>query len=175
MFAIVLSSPDLFTVGLVEYPGGALCVRRWKKVFGEPSSFASFLLAYNIVFGYIPVMLLVILYSTIFIKLKTQAHPGEQSTNNQHQRKRRNRNVLQMSIAIVIVFVLCWLPFNTSHFIMRYQDRSAHFSCSFRIYFDVTHFMTQTYCAINPIICFVFSSNYRKGLKRLIKCSFVQV
>ena len=176
MFAIVLSSPDLFTVGLVEYPGGALCVRRWKKVFGESSSFASFLLAYNIVFGYIPVMLLVILYSTIFIKLKTQAHPGEQSINNQQQRKRRNRNVLQMSIAIVIVFVLCWLRFNTNHFIIvRYHDRSAHFSCSFRIYFDVTHFMTQTYCAINPIICFVFSSNYRKGLKRLIKCSFVQV
>ena len=148
-----------------------------EEVFGESSSFASFLLAYDIVFGYIPVMLLVILYSTIFIKLKTQAHPGEQSTNNQQQRKRRNRNVLQMSIAIVIVFVLCWLPFNTNHliFIMRYQDRSAHFSCSFQIYFDVTNFMTQTYCAINLIICFVFSSNYRKGLKRLIKCSFVQV
>ena len=175
MFAIVLSSSDLFTVELVEYAEGALCVRRWKKVFGESASFASFLLAYNIVFGYIPVMLLVILYSTIFIKLKTQAHPGEQSTNNQQQRKRRNRNVLQMSIVIIIVFVLCWLPFNTNHFIMRYQDRSAHFSCSFRIYFDVTYFMSQTYCAINPIICFVFSSNYRKGLKRLIKCFFVQV
>ena len=144
MFAIVLSSSDLFTVELVEYAEGALCVRIQKKVFGESSSFASFLLAYNIVFGYIPVVLLVILYSTIFIKLKTQAHPGEQSTNNQQQRKRRNRNVLQMSIAIVIVFVLCWLPFNTNHFIMRYQDRSAHFSCSFRIYFDVTYFMSQT-------------------------------
>ena len=175
MFTIVFSSPDLFTFELVGYPEGALCVRRWKKVFGESSSFASFLLAYNIVFRYIPVMLLVILYSTIFIKLKTQAHPGEQSTNNQQQGKRRNRNVLQMSIAIVIVFVLCWLPFNTNHFIMRYQGRSAHFSCCFRIYFDVTYFMTQTYCAINPIICFVFSSNYQKSLKRLIKCSFVQV
>ena len=175
MFAIVFISPDLLAFELVEYPEGASCVRRWKKVFGESLSFASILLAHNILFTYIPVLLLVILYSIIFIKLKTQVHPGEQSTNNQQQRKRRNRNVLQMSIAIVIVFVLCWLPFNTSHFIMRYQDRSAHFSCSFRIYFDVTHFMTQTYCAINPIICFVFSSNYRKGLKRLIKCSFVQV
>ena len=174
MFAIVLSSPDLFTVELVEYPGGALCERRWKKVFGESSSFASFLLAYNIVFGYIPVMLLVILYSTIFIKLKTQAHPGEQSTNNQQQRKRRNRNVLQMSIAIVTVFVLCWLPYNTNHLIIEYQDSSAHFSCSFQIYFNVTYFLIHAYCAINPIICFMFSSNYRQGVKRLMKCSFVQ-
>ena len=175
IFAIVYRiSPDLLTVELVEYPEGACCVRRGKKVFGESSSFASWLLAYNILFTYIPVLLLIILYSIIFIKLKTQAHPGEQSTNNQQQRKRRNRNVLRMSIAIVTVFVLCWLPYNTNHLIIEYQDRSAHFSCSFQIYFYVTYFLIHAYCAINPIICFMFSSNYRQGVKRLMKCSFVQ-
>ena len=170
---IVFISPDFLAFELVEYPEGAWCVRRWKKVFGESSSFASWLLAYNILFTYIPVLLLIILYSIIFIKLKTQAHPGEQSTNNQQQRKRRNRNVLQMSIAIVTVFVLCWLPYNTNHLIIEYQDRSAHFSCSFQIYFAVTYFTAHAYCAINPIICFMFSSNYRQGVKRLMKCSFV--
>ena len=175
IFAIVYCiSPDLLAVELVEYPEGARCVRRWKKVFGESSSFASWLLAYNILFTYIPVLLLIILYSIIFIKLKTQAHPGEQSTNNQQQRKRRNRNVLRMSIAIVTVFVLCWLPYNTNHLIIEYQDRSAHFSCSFQIYFNVTYFLIHAYCAINPIICFMFSSNYRQGVKRLMKCSSVQ-
>ena len=165
MFAIVFISPDLLAFELVEYPEGASCVRRWKKVFGESLSFASILLAHNILFTYIPVLLLVILYSIIFIKLKTQVHPGEQSTNNQQQRKRRNRNVLQMSIAIVTVFVLCWLPYNTNHLIIEYRDWSAHFSCSFWIYFHVTYFMIHAYCAINPIICFMFSSNYRKVLK----------
>ena len=174
MFAIVFISPDLLAFELVEYPEGASCVRRWKKVFGESLSFASILLAHNILFTYIPVLLLVILYSIIFIKLKTQVHPGEQSTNNQQQRKRRNRNVLQMSIAIVTVFVLCWLPYNTNHLIIEYLDSSAHFSCSFQIYFNVTYFLIHAYCAINPIICFMFSSNYRQGVKRLMKCSFVQ-
>ena len=74
MFAIVFISPDLLAFELVEYPEGAWCVRRWKKVFGESLSFASLLLAYNILFAYIPMMLLVILYSIIFIKLKTQVH-----------------------------------------------------------------------------------------------------
>ena len=174
MFAIVFISPDLLAFELVEHPEGACCVRRWKKVFGESLSFAGFLLAYNILFTYIPVLLLVILYSIIFIKLKTQVHPGEQSTNDQQQRKRRNRNVLQMSIAIVTVFVLCWLPYNTNHLMIVYQDSSTHFSCSFQIYFNVTYFLIHAYCAINPIICFMFSSNYRQGVKRLMKCSFVQ-
>ncbi|CAH3185396.1 unnamed protein product [Porites lobata] len=173
IFAIVFNSQYLLTLELVEHPEVAWCVRRWKRVFGESSSFASFLLAYNILFTYIPVLLLVILYS-IFIKLNTQVHPSEQSTNNQQQWKRRNRNVLQMSIAIVTVFVLCCLPYNTNHLTIEYQDSSAHFSCSFQIYFNVTYFLIHAYCAINPIICFMFSSNYRQGEKRLMKCSFVQ-
>ena len=144
MFAIVFISKDLLAFERVEYPEGARCVRRWKKVFGESSSFASLLLAYNILFTYIPVLLLIILYSIIFIKFKTQAHPGKQSTNNQQQRKRKSGNVLQMSIAIVTVFVLCWLPFSTNHLMIAYQDSSAHFSCSFQIYFDVTYFMIHS-------------------------------
>ena len=173
MFAIVFISPDLLAFELVEHPEGAWCVRRWKKVFGESLSFAGFVLAYNILFTYIPVLLLVILYSIIFIKLKTQVHPGEQSTNNQQQRDRRNRNVLQMSIAIITVFVFCWLPYSINYLIW-YWDTSTHFSCSFRQYLYFTLDMTNAYSAINPIICFMFSGNYRKALKRLIKCSFAQ-
>ena len=169
--AVAVNSPYLFAIEIVESPEGTRCAPKWKKAFGESSSHASFVLAYYSLFIYIPVLLLVILYSIIFIKLKTQAHPGEQSTNNQQQRKRRNRNVVQMSIAIVTVFVLCWLPYNTNYLIIEYQERSVHFSCNLQIYFAVTYFMINAYCAINPIVCFMFGSNYRQGVKRL-KCAF---
>ena len=124
--AVAFTSPDLFTNELVESPEGTWCDHEWEKVFGESSSVESFLQAYEILFIYIPVLLLVILYSIIVIKLKTQAHPGEQSANTQQQRNRRNRNVLQMSIAIVTVFVLCWLPFSINFLIILYQDRSTY-------------------------------------------------
>ena len=173
--AAAVSSPDLFTYELVEYPEGTWCVENWKtEAFGESSSFASFSLAYYILFIYIPVLLLVILYSIIVIKLKTQAHPGEQSANSQQQRDRRNRSVLQMSIAIVTVSVLCWLPYSINFLIVWYRDSSTLFSCSFWIYCEVTLCMVSAYCAINPVICFMFSRNYRKALKRLLKCFFVQ-
>ena len=167
--AVAVNSPYLFTNELVEYPEGTWCVVKWKR-----ASYASFILAFYILFMYIPVLLLVILYSIIVINLKTQAHPGEQSANSQQQRKRRNRNVLQMSIAIVTVFVFCWFPYSINFLILGYQDTSTHLSCSFWIYDAVTFYMINAYCAINPVICFMFSSNYQKALKRLIKCSFVQ-
>ena len=173
--AVAVNSPFLFANELVESPERNWCVTKWKKVFGDSSSYASFQLAYYILFIYIPVLLLAILYSIIFIKLKTQVHPGEQSANTQQQRNKRSRNVLQMSIAIVTVFVLCWLPFTTNILIIIvYKDSVTYFSCSFWIYFHVTYFTAHAYCAINPIICFIFSSNYRQGAKRLIKCSFVR-
>ena len=172
--AVAFNSPDLFTFELLESPEGNWCVIEWEKVFGESLSYASFVLASHSLFLYIPLLLLVILYSIVVIKLKTQAHPGEQSANTQQQRNRRNRNVLHLSIVIVTVFVFCWLPFSINLLIMLYQDTFTHFSCSSQIYYKVTVYMAYAYCAINPVICFMFSSNYRKALKRLIKCSFVQ-
>ena len=169
--AAAVMSPYLFAYQLVEYSEEMRCVTRWKKAFGESSSFTDYLLAGSILFRYIPVMLLIILYSIIIIKLKTQKHPGEQSVNNQQQRNRRNRNVLQLSIAIVLVFVFCWLPFTTNLLIEQYRASSIHFSCGFRLYYYATYYMAVGYCAVNPIICFVFSSNYREGLKRLLNCS----
>ncbi|CAH3174811.1 unnamed protein product [Porites lobata] len=171
---VAVNSPFLFANELVESPERNWCVKKWKKAFGESSSRANFVLALYILFIYLPVLLLVILYSIIVIKVKTQAHPGEQSANSQQHRDRKNRNVLQMSIAILTVFGICWLPVSINFLIILYQDTLTHLSCSFRIYDEVTIYMATAYCAINPVICFMFSSNYRKALKRLIKCSFVQ-
>ena len=169
--AAAVCSTTLFAMELVEYSAGEMiCVVKWEEAFGESSSFADYQLACSILFIYIPVMLLVLLYSIILIKLKTQAHPGEQSANIQQQRKRRNRKVLQMSIAIVLVFVFCWLPYSIN-IVIRYRASSMLFSCGFWLYYNVTYYMAVGYCAINPIICFVFSSNYREGLKKLMNCS----
>ena len=77
--AVAFNSPDLFINEFVETPEGTRCVIEWEKVFEESSSFASYLLAYFNLFMHIPGLLLVILYSIIVIKLKTQAHPDRKS------------------------------------------------------------------------------------------------
>ena len=167
--AAAIFSPYLFAYQLVEFSGEMWCLPRWKKAFGESSSFADYVVTDPILFTYIPLVLLVLLYSIILIKVKIQAHPGEQSANTQQQRNRRNRNVFQMSTAIVLVFFFCWLPFKTIILVIRYS--SVDLSCGFFLYFEVTYYMSSGYFAINPIICFVFSSNYRQALKRLMNCS----
>ena len=167
--AAAIFSPYLFTIELVDYSGEMWCVMRWKEVFGESSSFADYVLVDPILVTYIPLVLLVLIYSIILIKVKIQAHPGEQSANTQQQRNSRNRNVFQMSTAIVLVFLFCWLPLKTNILVLWYS--SVDLSCGFVLYYYVTYYMSSGYFAINPIICFVFSSNYRQALKRLMNCS----
>ena len=170
--AMTVLSPYTFALKLVEYPGKLACEIRWNEVFGESSSFANYALALYLVFCYLPIVLLVILYSIIVVKLKTQKVPGQQSVNAERQRAKRNRNVLKMAIAIVAGFVLCWVPWTVITLVLLSaleSDRTL--PCDFYLYNGIGFFISLLSCAINPFICFTFSGNYRQGLKRLLKCS----
>ena len=169
--AMAVHSPYLVAYKLGKYPERLMCEDLWQEAFGG-NTYPNYFLAGAIVFFYIPFVLLVILYSIIVIKLKKQAHPGEQSANAEEQRARRNRNALKMATAIVVVFFICWIPFLSNVIIDKFSapDSLIFSSCSFHIYRTVTFFMAFANCAINPIICLTLSSNYRQVLKRLVSC-----
>ena len=163
--AVAAYSPYLFSSKLIEHPGGTRCTRQTltTNIYQDQ--------AVSTAFFYIPFVLLIILYSIILIKLKQHLHPGEQSANAEEQRLRRNRNVLKMAIVIVLVSFLCWIPSVTNWKILHFAPNSSiWFSCNFLLYDTFTYFMAAANCAINPMICLIFSSNYRQGLKRIFSC-----
>ena len=102
IIAMAVYSPYLFAYKLVEYPGGLVCRLRWKEVFGESSSLYHYEVSILMIFCVIPLVLIAILYIAIYIKLKSQKIPGEQSANAGQQRQQRERKVLKMTIAIVL-------------------------------------------------------------------------
>ena len=158
--AMAVYSPNILALKLVEHPGGRQCE--------NPLGKNHFLVVY-IVFHYIPLGLLVTFYTIILFKLKKQSIPGDLSTIAEQQRTRRNRNVLKMAVAIVTAFLLCWIPFNVGHLMQIFASSSVT-SCIFQLFYYVAYFLTCINSALNPIICVTFSSNYRQGLNRLVKC-----
>ena len=169
ILAAAFHSPFLFTFNLVEHQEEKWCENQLEVIFGENSSFGIYILSASIFFYYIPFVVLVILYSIILIKLKRQVHPGEQSASAEEQRRRRNRNVLKMTVAIVVAFFICWIPFSIHLATFYFVPRNT-LDCKFWVSFCVALFMAYTNCAINPIICLTFSSNYRQALTRLVNC-----
>ena len=169
ILAVAFFSPYLFAFKLVEYPEGMWCELQWEEAFGETNSLFIHDLVEAIVFFCIPVVLLVILYTIILIKLKQKVHPGEQSANIEEQQTRRNKKVLKMAIAINLAFFICWAPLLFDR-IIYYFAPDLLSSCIVLVYYFVVPFITYANCVINPIICLMFSNNYRHALKRLVRC-----
>ena len=149
------------------------CRRMWKEAFGESSSVESYYVALFLVLALIPFLLMTILYSIIIVKLRAQKMPGGESVSSKEQEKRmkRDRSVLKMVLAIVLGFALCWAPLNIFGFLQFFVwEENPKLSCGFQHFIFFAFFMAYANCAINPCICFIFSGNYREGLKSLFGC-----
>ena len=168
ILAAAFHSPFLFTFNLVEYQEEKWCENQWEVIFGENSAFGIYILSAFIFFYYIPFVVLVILYSIILIKLKKQVHPGEQSASAEEQRTRRNRNVLKMTVSTVVAFFICLIPYSIQVVTESYFVPKNTLDCKFWVSYNVAWFMAYTNCAINPIICLTFTSNYRQAFRKLV-------
>ena len=132
--AIADNSTELFVLKLVEYQGKLVCERHCNEVFGESSSPENYFMSYIVVFIFIPLVFIAILYHyiIIYLKLKSQKIPGEQSANAGQQRQQRETNVLKMAIAIVLGFAprhTVYSPLYEQHHITKLW-RSKLFLCS---------------------------------------------
>ena len=174
IIAVAANIPDAMTYELVEYQEGLVCVHKWNEVFGESLSYRNYEVSMLVIFWYVPMVLISILYMTVVIKLKSQNIPGEGSANGREQQSRRQKNVLKMSIAIVLTFIVCWLPAIIYLFFVLYPpDSTMTASCGFQYFALIAFSLARFNSAVNPCISFIFSGNYRQGLKNLSRCCFV--
>ena len=157
-----LSSPAFFANEYV-YTGKLKC--EWQT---KESYFKNYSYAIPIVICAISFLLIIILYSIILFKLKSQKIPGEKSINAVEKRIKMHRNVFKMVVAIVIAFILCWMPyciFISLHVFV--WDNTNFLYCDRTPFWFFSVFMIHVNCAINPCLCFTFSGNFRQGLKGL--------
>ena len=171
--AMAIHSPYLFARKLDDSRGYLSCRLMWNEAFGESSSLRNYYVALFLVLALIPFALMSILYSIIIVKLKSQKMPGGESVsaNEQEKRIKRDRSVLKMVLAIVLGFALCWAPFNVLAFLQFFVwDKNKPLTCGLKHFIFFALYMAYANCAINPCICFIFSGNFRAGLKSLFGC-----
>ena len=174
IIAVAANIPNAMTYELVEHKEGMVCVHKWNEVFGESLSYRNYIVSMLVIFWYVAMVLIAILYMTVVIKLKSQNIPGEGSANGREQQSRRQKNVLKMSIAIVVTFIVCWLPATIWWFFVLYApDSTMTASCGFQYFRVIAFCVAHSNSAINPCISFIFSGNYRQGLKNLSRCCLV--
>ena len=113
-----------------------------------------------------------ILYCTIAVTLrrKNKALPTAPVNGN----VQRKRQAMKMSICVVAAFYLCFIPVII---IVLLSEIVLERSCLLlRVLRPFTGLMINLSSSANPIICFIFVENYRRGLREffgsfLMKCS----
>ena len=164
----LVAIPQLDANILSEFDGKYFCVTDWKEASVDSMLIADFCLRFATFFVYVPIALLIILYATIFTKIKSQKIPREGFTYCERQHVKRNRNVSRIAVAIVLKFIACQLP---STVIILFSLHSANLlPCTFLIYSEIVVFVSFVCSAVNLCICIALSGNNREGFKKVLKC-----
>ena len=74
---------------------------------------------------------------------------------------------MYLTIAIVVSNALCFTPIGIKNLLEIFTWIRYH-PCKISVYVfqELSPFMAQAYCAINPWLCLIFSVKYRQGLNK---------
>lgn len=171
LFGMVLHAPYFYTFKLItKSDGQTKCDYTWTPHFDHIETERIYSITIFIFLSVIPVSLITILYATIVVKLnRRKVPPGELSISKREQlryRQRQNSKVSRMVVAVVIVFVLVWTPYNVYIFLIVFVGTA---SCRLTTLHLVATLIGYFYPVVNPIIYFIFSENYRRGIKNIFR------
>lgn len=113
--------------------------------------------------------LIIIFYSTIRFKLKSQKTPSKRLVN---ERKGKTYGEGGGNYCDRV----CLMLFASDHYIVLLTvfvwDTAIGFSCEIANYWVITLFQAYANCTVNTCICYAFIGKYRQDLKALFGCHF---
>lgn len=105
-------------------------------------------------------------YAAIAVRMSTRKKSLRKLSISGRQREITSRKVLKTSSAIIVAFYLCY--FNYWFYALRCSDsKSSPDICRQGAFKFLSVYFVMLNSALNPVIYFVYSSRYRRGLYRL--------
>lgn len=169
VFAIVFCSPYFYFLGIQEHPGNKqYCVMNWnddtRRAYSVPLT---------VIFIIIPFTLLIIMYSCILYKIKSQPRNLSQTDNGKRRSQASKRNITMLSFTVVFIFALCWGPYFVVVMLSSFKWNWTYNFCSYLDFIFTVQFLAYTNASINPALYFLFLKNFRAGLENF--CVFREV
>ena len=121
-----------------------------------------------VLFYLVPLIMIITLYSVITRALKQRPRPGNLIKGHQSEKRRKeHQKVLKILVAIVLAFFVCRTPLCVYLFLKKfYPSIFGKDTCLLLVAFTF-YICPSLSTAINPVILFVFSTNYNQALKNL--------
>lgn len=130
--------------------------------------FHGFLLIGNVIF---PFIIMIILYSKIYIIAKGHARRTGMTSSNVKQTRRTKNFARELKLAktlgiVVLCFVMCWLPFEIINVVIL-VDKGVD-TCVVEIVDTVACWLAYLHSSLNPLLYAFASTDYRRAFKKLL-------
>lgn len=172
--AIGYSFPYFYTVKMTSHNGSSYCQVDWGSAnIDHVQAITIHTTVSFSVFGILPWVLVIILYAIMIVEIKRSKQESQPNLHCCGSRKSDiDLKVIKLSFAIVISFAVCNFPLSTLYFVVAIVWRwSVICPPSFwsNLWFS-SQALVFLYTVLNPCVCFIFSENFRKGFKSLLRC-----
>jgi hypothetical protein len=150
------------------------CVSSWEPAFDNNSEEVQkrYYLVSFIVHYALPLVIIALLYSYLLYKIKARQVVGNDYTNRSARNSTQNKRIVRLAISIVLIFLITWAPIHVVFFvyIFKWHWRAP---CGMQNLVFGAFFLAWMSSFTNPLIYFIFSQNYRNGLRNLFGGCFV--
>ena len=167
--AIAIHAPYFYSFKLIPHENETDCKLNWGPAFDHMKTHRGFVTATFITFILIPICVLAGVYSIIAWTIrKKNKKTKEKLSCRQNHRDRQLRNIVSLAVAIMISFVSCMTPLLIYSFlkIFLWKWESPPICALQTVLPFICVFLLHSWSAVNPCICFIFSKNYRNGLRQ---------
>ena len=164
ILAVIFNLPLFFVVKRVKDKGNH-CIDHWSPHdLGKAFAVACFF-----VYGAIPIVTMVIMYSRV---LRELWKGGIRATLLSEQaRIRSKRKVTKMVIVVSILYAICWLPNLVIFMLSKFTpDQLGHGSYNFTNLYITSVVLVALNSTMNPFVYALHSTNFRRHIKGALCC-----
>ena len=159
--ALTFRFPVLF-IELREQNGKQYCNLKLDESFNNGAEKAYYKVIMIAIYV-VPVLVTIICYVALIIAIKRFKPPGRLSGRATNSREIKNRNLLKLVVIVITCFISCWFLYSVIFVLDAYN---VFIPCELRFARLV---LAHANSAITPCLYFIFSENYRDGLRNSFK------
>ncbi|XP_078371950.1 QRFP-like peptide receptor [Oculina patagonica] len=123
-----------------------------------------------VLFVVLPLVTIVIIYSRIMRALNKRPNPGNTRCKSQQNRNNQTKNIMKIFKSIVLAFVICYSLYCV-YLILKTTSPDLFIKDKCKLILGFAFYaLPSLSTAINPVILFTFSTNFRQSLRMPYLC-----
>ena len=168
--AMAIHAPYLYAVELVKDNEGNIMICQNKWINDDRSAFLRYNIFLLVTVLLIPLIAISILYPVVVVYIRRDKMAAYRSTQGTKRSRKRTMKLFKLAVATVLLLIICWVPYSVIFCLELFAPGTLP-ACDriFLVIEYVSRVLASSYCAVNPVICFIFLRTFRGGLGILYK------